>query len=267
MVAFFSTPKTLAAALALAAGLGIGAGQAWSASQYVVISVEGPVADIFPPGKVLVPGDRIELPEDASLTLLGEDGTVTAIPGPARVAVTEDAVEDDREAAEAAARQEKNRSTLSKLATLIAGQQRNSDSLGVSRGFDATGRARGLDDPWVLSIHKSAQGCIRDEPIRLGRSSDTRDIALVVRGDDVDHVARLQWKAGESVIDLPEAIPPTSRELLVKAEGKTVFIDLNLLPDDIAASDPMAVMGWMVDEGCDGQALAFARLLAVEAGR
>ena len=267
MVAFLTSPKALAVGVALAAVIGLGP-PAWAASQYVVIAAEGSVAEAFPPGKVLVPGDRIEVGDDSKLTLLGEDGTVTAIPGPAKVAVTEDSVRDDTgEAEDLAAEQERNRSTLEKLASLIAGEQRRADSLGVSRGFDAAGRAEGLDDPWVLSVHRTAQGCVRNEPIRLGRRSAAKAITLTVRGDDIDSVTEIEWPAGESVIDLPEKLGPTNAELLVKADGSTVFITLNRLPDDVRVHDPMAVMGWMVDQGCDGQAIAFARLLAAEAQR
>lgn len=253
--------KAAVAALAVLAGVALSGIPALAASQFVVISAE-PVSDSFPPGKVLVPGDTIELPEGTSLTLLGEDGSVVAIPGPARIAVTEDAVETTEDAGAA---KEKNRSTLSKLASLLAGEQRNADSLGVSRGFDAGEGANGLADPWVLSVHRSAQGCVRNEAIRLGRASDADAVSLTVRGDSVDAMAELEWKAGESVVQLPQTIPPTSDEILVKAGPKTVFIDLNLLPESVAEDDPMAVMGWMVQQGCDGQALAYARLLAHEA--
>lgn len=266
MAVFLSGPRILVAALALAGGIAVHAGPVWAASQYVVISADGPVAEAFPPGRVLVPGDRIELPGGSTLTLLGEDGTVTAIPGPASVGVTEDAIEQDNAATDAAELQEKNRSTLAKLASLIASENRASDSLGVSRAIASDGDAKGLDDPWVLSISRSAQGCIRDEPIRLGRGSDKADLSLTVKGDAVETVTELDWKAGQSVIALPDRIPPTTDELLVKVGSRTIFIDLNLLPDEVSADDPMAVLGWMVDEGCDGQALAFARLLAAEAG-
>lgn len=260
-MATFLYPSRLAAPL-LAAVL-IGAAPVLpvlAASQFVVIAAE-PQSQAFSPGTVLVAGDTIELPAGASLTLLGEDGSVVAIPGPARIAVTEDAVESSEAEAQA---QEKNRSTLSKLAGLLAGEKRNADSLGVSRGFDARGAGGGLADPWVVSVHRSAQGCVRNAPIRLGRASGDRRLTLTVRGDSVDAVAEIEWSAGQSVVELPATIPPTSDELLVKAGDRTVFIDLSMLPGDIDPEDPMAVMGWMVDQGCDGQALAFARSLTDE---
>ncbi|MEC9344442.1 MAG: hypothetical protein VYD64_11425, partial [Pseudomonadota bacterium] len=88
-----------------------------AASQYVVISAE-PSSGDFPAGRVLGVGDSVNVPGDTTVTLLGEDGSVVAIPGPAHVAVTEVALETTGETAD---NTEKNRNTLSKLATLLAG--------------------------------------------------------------------------------------------------------------------------------------------------
>lgn len=236
-------------------------GPARAASQYVVISAE-PASDEFPAGKVLAVGDAILVPEHATVTLLGEDGSVVAIPGPAKVAVTEDALETSGETEDTA---EKNRSTLSKLASLLSGGEKASQSLGVSRGFNAKKQVKGLDDPWVLSIHESALGCVRDQPIRLGRASSTDAISIKVEGEDEQTTATLEWPAGESTIDLPATFPAASDEIFVKAAGKRVLIDLKLMPEDINEDDPMAVLGWMVEEGCNGQALAFTRLLVHQA--
>ncbi|MCB1462713.1 MAG: hypothetical protein KDJ90_09900 [Nitratireductor sp.] len=232
-----------------------------AASQYVVISSE-PASDDFPAGKVLGVGDAIVVPENATLTLLGEDGSVVAIPGPAKVAVTEDALETTGETADQA---EKNRSTLSKLATLLAGNRKNASSLGVSRGFNARLEVKGLANPWVLSIHESAQGCVLNEPIRLGRAKADKAISIEVEGEDKADKATLEWPEGEATIELPVKFKPDSKEILVRASGKTALINLNLVPEGINPDDPMAVLGWMVEEGCDSQALAFTRLLVHQA--
>ena len=234
---------------------------AHAASQYVIISAE-PASGDFPAGKVLEVGDAIDVPEHATVTLLGEEGSVVAIPGPAKVAVTEDALETSGEAEDTA---EKNRSTLSKLASLLSGGETASQSLGVSRGFNAKKQVKGLDDPWVLSIHDSALGCVQNEPLRLGRSSSKEAISIDVEGADAATTATLDWPAGESTIELPDKFSPSSDEIFVKANGKRVLIDLRLMPKDVNPDDPMAVLGWMVSEGCNGQALAFTRLLVHQA--
>ena len=253
--------KTLGICLALAAGLLLSSPPADAASQYVVISTE-PASNDFPPGKVLGVGDSLVVPENSTMTLLGEDGSVVAIPGPAKVTVTEEALETEGETAEEA---EKNRSTLSKLAELLAGKRSSAESLGVSRGFNAKAQVKGLDDPWVLSIHESGQGCVQNEAIRLGRATFRDRISIKVAGDDDDAAAELDWLAGEASITLPSRISPRSKELEVRAGGKTVLIDLSLVPDDLDMDDPMSVLGWMVDEGCESQALAFTRLLVHQA--
>jgi len=264
MAAILSSPRILAASMALMAGAVLCA-PAHAASQYVVISAEGTKTGDFPPGKVFGVGDTIQLPEGALLTLLGEDGSVATIPGPAEVTVTEDEIaETGKSAEEVAAEQEKNRSTLSKLASILSGENRGSDSLGVSRGIGSDVKLVGLEDPWVVPAIRSAPGCVRNEAIRLGRTLDKLTISVSVQGDGADP-AVLDWNAGEKVLALPEAIAPSSDKIEVRTGGRSVVIDLSLAPEGIDLEDPMAVMGWMVEQGCDAQALAFAKLLARDA--
>ena len=105
---------------------------ALAGSQYVVVAADPP-AQAYAPGKVLNVDDTINIPEGTIVTLLGEDGSVNAIPGPASITVTEDSVETVGENSEPA--KDERRSTMSKIADLLSGEQENADTLGVARSF------------------------------------------------------------------------------------------------------------------------------------
>lgn len=236
--------------------------QAEAGSQYVVVASEPP-AEEYKPGRVLEVSDTIVIPAGTVVTLLGEDGSVNAIPGPASITVTEDSVEtvgeDDVNA------REKKRSTISKLAELLSGEKKNADSLGVARSVGTRPKPRGLDDPWVISIHGDGPGCIREGEIRLGRNTDRETLSVAVTGDDQDSEKILTWRKGQADITLPASLPVEKGEIFVRAGAERARISLQPLPESVSIQNPVEVLGWMMESGCQGQALAFTRQLVIEA--
>jgi hypothetical protein len=235
---------------------------AFAGSQYVIVSVE-PAAEDYAPGLVLDLNDSIHVPSGTVVTLLGEDGSVNAIPGPADITVTEDAVETAGSGESDS--QERKRSTIAKLADLLAGEQKSADSLGVARGLGSRPKPRGLDDPWVISVHEDGAGCIRAGEIRLGRKTDTETISVSVAGDSGGAPQILTWRQGEADLQLPEGISAEQGSLTIKAGVNQAVIQLRPLPQSVNPQNPIDVLGWMISESCDGQALAFTRQLVIEA--
>jgi hypothetical protein len=258
MAGIHNSRPTAAAALLAA----IFSGPAYAGSQYVIVSVE-PAAENYAPGLVLDLNDSIHVPSGTVVTLLGEDGSVNAIPGPADITVTEDAVETagsgERDA------QQRKRSTIAKLADLLAGEQKSADSLGVARGLGSRPKPRGLDDPWVVSVHQDGAGCIRAGQIRLGRKTDTETISVSVGSDRGGTPQILTWRQGEADLQLPEGFGAEQGALTVQAGSNHVVIQLKPLPQSVNPQNPIDVLGWMISESCDGQALAFTRQLVIEA--
>ncbi|MEZ5870771.1 MAG: hypothetical protein R3D32_02790 [Nitratireductor sp.] len=232
-----------------------------SQSQYVIIGAE-PVSEEFKPGRVLKPVTELNIPGGTSVTLLGEDGSVHKIPGPAAITVTEDDISAATNDGEV--KGEENRSTLAKIAGLLAGDVKNSDSLGVARNLGSSKDPKGLADPWVLSVHRSGQGCVKGDNIILGRANDATEVSFSAKAGESEE-KNFMWAKGDNQFVLPDALATESRELYLRITGTDVLIDLHKLPDEVDIANPMAVMGWMVEQGCEGQALAFARDLARKA--
>ncbi len=244
-----------AAFLSLAAGIHA----ANAGSQYVVVSAE-PAAESYQPGKILNVGDKIIIPAGTVVTLLGEDGSVNAIPGPVSITVTEDAVETV-----AGSDVEKKRSTISKIAGLLAGEKKNADSLGVARSMNKRPKPRGLDDPWVISMHTDGNGCAHKDEVRLGRKADTNEIDLTVTGDEGSEPFETKLEKGVSEVVVPDAVPMKNGEIFVKSGRNSAVIVVHQLPGEVNPQNPVDVLGWMIEKGCEGQALAFTRQLVLEA--
>ncbi|MGI9401352.1 MAG: hypothetical protein ACR2O0_08875 [Rhizobiaceae bacterium] len=257
---YLSGAGIIAGALFLLLGSAIST--AFAGSQYVVVAAEPP-AEEYAPGKVLNVDDTIDIPEGTVVTLLGEDGSVNAIPGPASITVTEDAVETVGENSEPG--KAEKRSTISKIADLLSGEKKNADTLGVARSFGNRPKPRGLDDPWVISIHGDGAGCYRDSEIKLGRKSDKDVLMVAVAGDDEDKQVELTMREGISEIQLPGSVPLEKGEIFIKAGGGRALVQSHSLPKEINTQNPVDLLGWMIASGCDGQAMAFTRQLVLEA--
>jgi hypothetical protein len=225
---------------------------ALAGSQYVIISTE-PAAEGLAPGRVLKVDDSFDVPEGVTVTLLGEDGTVSAVPGPANITITDDGV--------GAADNGEKRSAFAKVAGLLAGENKNAQSLGASRGVnDGSGEAPRIE-PWAIPVDRDGNGCARAGEVLIGRDNarTAQSIALEAKGE---RLANLNWPQGESLLTLPGDKIAVLPEFEIRASGKATLVLLHRLPAEVSESDTLAVLGWMIDNGCDRQAVAFARSLA-----
>ncbi len=220
-------------------------------SQYVIIATE-PASAGLEPGRVLKLAETLAVPDGITVTLLGEDGTVSAIPGPANVTVTDDGV--------GAGPSEEKRSALSKLAGLLAGENKSAQSLGVARSVGDGSGDKAKTDPWAIPSERDGNGCARAGTVTIARENGrlAQAIAVDVAGKTA---AELTWPAGENLLALPQAVGG-AEEFEIRASGKRILVQLHRLPGEIAESDTLGVLGWMIDQGCDRQAIAFSRHLA-----
>ncbi len=234
---------------------------AYAGSQYVIVGSE-PVSTDFPAGKVMAPGDTLIVPQGTVVTLLGDDGSVNTIPGPAEVAITEDAVTTGNRGATG---EDANRSTISKIASLLTGERERAETLGVSRSVPGKSALKGLEDPWTLSVHESAPGCIKNGEVVLARTEGTNAINLAFRTGESEGSRDIVWGAGETKFAIEKPVSPNDKKLVVEAGKEFAQIDLRSMPDSIDLKNPLDVIGWMIDEGCKRQAVAFVQALGAEA--
>lgn len=256
-----SRPISQIASLALAAAVVVTAQGAVAGSQYVVLSTE-PVVDELPPGKVFAPSDVINVPAGTVVTLLGEDGSVNPISGPAAVVVTEDALTSN--SSQATGGGKAGPSNLALIASLLTKERQRSESIGSARTITGQSRPGGFDDPWAISIEESAPGCIRNGEVVLERRGIGESAVFSVRFGDGQSFNGLVWKAGKSTYALPDPVPDQVKSFVVETNKTSALIEIKVFPRNAVPENPLNVLGWMVSSGCKRQALAFVRQLVTK---
>lgn len=254
-------PISQIASLTLAAAVLVTAQRAVAGSQYVVLSTE-PVVDELPPGKIFMPSDVINVPAGAVVTLLGEDGSVNPISGPAAFVVTEDALTSD--SSQRASDGQAGPSNLALIASLLTNERRRTESIGSARTTTDQSKPSGLDDPWAISIEESAPGCIRNGEVVLARRGIGESAVFSVRLGGGESLNGLVWSAGKPTYSLPDPIPAGVKSLVVETNKTSALIEIKVLPENAVLENPLEVLGWMVSSGCKRQALAFVRRLVTK---
>jgi hypothetical protein len=246
--------RTFAPVLALTAML-LSAGSASAASQYILLSVE-PQNKELAPGKVFNPGDTLTVPDGVTVTLLGEDGSVSPVAGPASVKITADG--------QPAADEKERRTAMEKIAGLLAGKGGEASTLGVARAFGVT-RSAGGGDPWAAPTDRDGHVCQRGSRILLARGQSQTAATLSAKGL-AGEAKELFWPAGKGFLSLPGGFRVGDGELEIRFGGdKPTLLMVHALPGAISENDPVAVLGWMAAQKCNVQALAFAQELAAKA--
>jgi hypothetical protein len=225
------------------------AAPAMAESQYLVVSVE-PASQGIEIGKVLVVGDTINVPGGVVVTLMGENGSVNKLTGPTAVVVTQDTG--------AAAANEDNRSTLSKLGELLRSDKSTANRLGVSRSAQAAAKP----DPWAVRLD-AGTACVRDGVLKLKREKVTgREIALTVEVDGTPSPGGLFWAAGELVFEYPQKLPAGAKTVIVNLEGGASTLAVVHLPATVDPGPSIETLKILNDNGCVDQMLALAKSVA-----
>ncbi|TPK60660.1 hypothetical protein FKO01_45875 [Mesorhizobium sp. B2-3-3] len=254
-------PISCIAALTLAAAVVVTAQRAAAGSQYVVLSTE-PVVNELPPGKIFAPSDVINVPAGTVVTLLGEDGSVNPISGPAAFVVTEDALTSNNP--QRASDGQAGPSNLALIASLLTNERQRNESIGSARTTADQSKPSGLDDPWAISIEESAPGCIRNGEVVLARRGIGESAVFSVRFGGGLSLTGLVWSAGKPTYSLPDRVPAQVKSLIVETNKTSALIEIKVFPENAVLENPLNVLGWMVSSGCKRQALAFVHHLATK---
>jgi hypothetical protein len=217
-----------------------------------------PAADDPPLGKLFKVGDLLHVQEGVVVTLLGDDGSVTELPGPADILVTEDAPPAGQAAREQAA---EGASKLASIAAWLANGGAQVESIGASRGLADGSGLPGADSPWSVYAEQPSAACVRDGALVLRRSGTGR-AALSIGFDDTAPRGGLVWEAGAPTFVVAGGVPPGARSVWVGIDGKSTRIPLAALPANVDPENQVDVLTWMIASGCRHQAAVMVDRLA-----
>lgn len=237
-----------------AMAVSIWASSGFAASEYVVVAVDPP-AGTPALGSLYRLGDLLHVDRGATITLMGDDGSVRAVAGPADIVLTDDASDASSTSGEPA----EGSSKLAQLADLLAVAEIQVHTIGGSRGISA--QAQADLEPWSVPVEDGVFGCIRDRKLELWRAPGTR-AAVYISYDNKPIVLGLIWDADRSRLTVPGTVPANAESVVVGIDDKSYRLTLKHLPSDVRQHDHLGLYAWMVGNACFVQASALIRRLA-----
>lgn len=225
-----------------------------AANQYVVLSTE-PAEVVVPTGKVFNVGDTIDIPAGLIVTLLGDDGSINTVSGPANLLVTQDPL---GEAEQSANRQ----TTFGKVISLLLDGKTETTVLGAARSI---GTPKGMDVKsldWAVSMDVPGPACARDNSIILSRGATFELAVISADGSEGGVLGRMMWQGNQAFIKLPSEFLAVASEITVDMGTIRRSFHIMRLPAAINSDQSQAVLGWMLEKGCASQAINYARRLA-----
>jgi len=226
-----------------------------AAENYVIIAVD-PASDELSVGDRFVPDDKISVPANVTVKLIGEDGSIKDLEGPATYIVTE----EELPIGETDASREEYQGKLAVIANLLTSDSRKVESIGGTRG---TGKAQSSHsaDPWAIPVDTAGPGCLRDGRVLIWRQSASETESFAIRVDDVQHPG-LVWSGSADTFDVSRFVSVTATSLTVERGQNASRISLVRMAPNAVSTNPIDVAAWMASSGCTQQAFAFVRQLA-----
>jgi len=232
------------------------AGSAFAAENYVVISVNPDTDGLFV-GKHYVPDDTIVIPPNVTISLLGEDGSVENLEGPASYVVTKEKLP----AGESESSREEDQGKLAVIGYLLASENRRIESVGGTRGAGGLPKPLNIADPWAIPVDTSGQGCLRDGKVLIWRRDATETLRFAIRVGDSQRDG-LVWHSSENIFDASSYVPDSAQSFTIERDLSASQMSLNRMPTSASPANPLDTAAWMARSGCKQQAFAFVRQLA-----
>jgi hypothetical protein len=230
--------------LALSLVLVVAVSAATDAAQWVVIDSTAPGFEV---GQILDDSRPLDVPAGASLTVIGEDGTVTAIAGPFS------GVPGGKASTGASG-------LMEALSRLVRGEGASAASLATMR------QAGPIEppDPWAIDITRSGDHCVRAEGApALWRASAGDASTLTIRAFPTGPRSKTEWPAGADTVAWPGDVPiADGADFMVRLNGRPTAarITLRVAPTSLPSEAHYAA--WMAEAGCRQQAQALLAGLA-----
>lgn len=244
--------KNLSLVALAATVIGLTTPGAFAASEYVIVAVEPP-ADIPPLGKLYRLGDLLHIERGSTVTLLGNDGSVSVLPGPADVVVTDDASE-----AGSAPKPAEASSSLTAISELLTNAGTQLQAIGASRGISGTSS---IVDPWTIPLEDGSTACIRDGKLEFWRERGDKAV-VSIRYDAQSDEVKAVWDADDPKLIIPGSVPADVESVGVKIDDRSFRITIKHLPSSVGPREYVGLYAWMVGSGCLRQASALIQELA-----
>ncbi|MCO5063480.1 MAG: hypothetical protein M9924_03595 [Rhizobiaceae bacterium] len=227
-----------------------------AAENYVVIAISRNSEELSL-GTRFIANDRIVVPANVTVTLLGEDGSIERLVGPSAYIITKEELPSGQSGASRAEYQSK----LAAIGDFLSGEGRRIESVGGTRSGNQSPGPSYNPDPWVIPIETTDHGCVRDGRIVLWRRDAKESLSLAVRFGDELH-DKLVWDENHETFDASGYVPDNVDSVRIELDHDTLrTISLTQLPAG-AEEGPLDVASWMARSGCNEQAFAFIRQLA-----
>ena len=197
------------------------------------------------PGRMMEPGDIIEIPAGGKVTWINERGGMIQLGGPYSGPVVRKVVESDTGGGGL-------KSALTKIAKLVTKDKKQSTVLGASRKTDPADTS-GQPDPWLMSVDSSGHRCVRIEGVQMWRKRSDMKASVNLRSQSAKQTG-LIWKAGENRMPLPKPFVKDGTLIVMKIGQDPRRINLHVAPGDLDLNRPGYVLNWMIDNKCTRQA-------------
>lgn len=235
---------------------------AYGADSYVIIEVH-PAHSSYPVGRTFRINESITLPAGMVATLLGEDGKIITISGAQTFVIDDDRSELIQKQSHSDNRYSK---IIAKIADLLTLDGERIETLGTTR--NAIGQdERGNHHPWAAFLYEDETICARNNQIRLIRKSSDRDVRLVWHTPNGAEKYEVFWPRGQNEVNLSPKQQETAEVRIFESGVPSYQIVLVQAPSEIDLDQPIETLGWMIDVGCESQAVRYARSLASKAER
>ena len=243
--------SSLALAVVIAAVMGLSL-CSFAGSEYVVVNVDPPGNEPTL-GKLFKVGDVVHIGKGIVVSLLGDDGSVANLRGPADILVT-DSTSGRAQASTAVTA--KAQSTLASISDLLTKGGSQVETIGASRSLDA--ELGPVANPWTIQVEDATAGCIRDGQLQLGRE-ENKTVPVVIKLQDHAPITGLVWEENKVTFTLADRVPTNAKTLAITVGSVQSQISLSQLPDNINRQDNLQILQWMLTNGCTRQAKLLVR--------
>jgi len=212
-------------------------------AEVVVVATSGDAG--LQAGQKLDPADQISLQQGARVTVLSKTGTMRVIDGPYFGPV---GGRDDALNAGAAVAQ------WDAVKTFLGDPDARSEVVGASRSAKSD-LFTSPSSIWDVSVDSSGPRCTRASGLVLWRKNATLPLTVSVRGPGV-RVTDLDWPKGDNALVMPETFAPEDGPMVVSLDGNLRELSVKVLPKELENAAPGQLLGWLVDNKCERQALS-----------